>query len=107
MILALLVFFLEIIFRKKYISIWKFYLEKKTFFICPLLRVKFDIRKKKIPYRNPEKEISEALNNSDDKSFDIHLKNSKSVCIAICDITRPVPNKKILPILIKKICDMD
>ena len=62
-----------------------------------------DIRKTKtVPYRNPEKEISEALNNSDDKSFDIHLKNSKSVCIVICDITRPVPNKSILPILIKK-----
>ena len=64
-----------------------------------------NIRKTKtVPYRNPEKEISEALNNSDDKSFDIHLKNSKSVCIVICDITRPVPNKSILPILIKKIC---
>ena len=64
------------------------------------------IRKTKtIPYKNPEKEISHVLNNSDDKSFDSHLKNSKSACIVICDITRPVPNKIILPILIKKICD--
>jgi len=64
------------------------------------------IRKTKtVPYKDPEKEISEALNNSHDKSFDSHLKISKSACIVICDITRPVPNKSILPILIKKICD--
>ena len=62
-----------------------------------------NIRKTKtVPYRNPEKEISEALNNSDDKSFDIHLKNSKSVCIVICDITRPVPNKKYIADFNKK-----
>ena len=67
-----------------------------------------NIRKTKtVPYENPEKEISEALNNSHDKSFDSHLKNSKSACIVICDITRPVPNKRILPILIKKFVVMD
>lgn len=60
---------------------------------------------KTVPYADPEKEISEALNNTDDQSFIHHLKKSKSACIVICDITRPVPNKIILPILIKKICD--
>ena len=34
-----------------------------------------NIRKTKtVPYQHPEKEISEALNNSHDKSFDSHLK---------------------------------
>ena len=66
-----------------------------------------NIRKTKtVPYRNPEKEISEALNNSDDKSFDIHLKNSKSVCIVICDITGLFQIKDIADFN-KKICGMD
>ena len=70
--------------------------EKKNFFRFVSFKGEVsNIRKTKtVPYRNPEKEISEALNNSDDKSFDIHLKNSKSACIVICDITRPVPNKR-------------
>ena len=86
---------MEVLFGKKKISI------DLSFFKGEVS----NIRKTKIvPFTNPEKEIIEALNNSDDKSFDSHLKNSKSACIVICDITRPVPNKQILPILIKKIC---
>ena len=57
------------------------------------------IRKPLMPYeKNPKLAISKALNNPINAlPLSEAAKGRKSVCILICDITRPVPNHLILP----------
>lgn len=55
-----------------------------------------------VPLSNPSKAVKEALHNPVGcPSLAEIAKDKKSVCILICDITRPVPNGKLLPPLIE------
>ncbi len=65
------------------------------------------IRKKKMPVLgNPRDALLSALARpSGCGSFEDVARSAASVCILICDITRPVPNSLLLPPLIEKLLD--
>ena len=55
-----------------------------------------------VPIADPERALADALANPiGTKPLAELAKGKKSACIVICDITRPVPNKLILPPLLK------
>jgi nickel-dependent lactate racemase len=58
------------------------------------------------PLENPEKAVEEAINNPLGSRKLDEFNNVKTVAIAISDLTRPVPNKIILPPLIEKLLSM-
>jgi len=54
--------------------------------------------KKSIPIENPTIQVKNALANPiGSKPLSEIARGKKSACIVICDITRPVPNKILLP----------
>jgi lactate racemase len=60
--------------------------------------------KEAVPLTDPEAALAEALKNPiGTPPLSELAKGKKTACIVICDITRPVPNKLILPQLIKTI----
>ena len=61
------------------------------------------VRKKAMPVLdNPEGSVRDALQRPVGcGKLAEEVRGKKSVCILICDITRPVPNGRILPVLIK------
>ena len=65
------------------------------------------IRKPTMPIESHGKSaLQRALNNPVGSPTVRHLaQGKKNVCILICDITRPVPNGTILPVLIKELID--
>ena len=63
------------------------------------------INKKSMPVvDDPEQSVIDALNNPvGSKTLREEAAGKKSACILICDITRPVPNGLLLPIIIKEL----
>lgn len=65
------------------------------------------IRKKGMPVlQDPVAELRSSLSHPVGcKPLTEEIKGIKNVCIAICDITRPVPNGVVLPVLIQELMD--
>jgi lactate racemase len=65
------------------------------------------IKKRKMPVlKDPEGEVLYALRHPvGSKSLAEEAGGCKKVCILICDITRPVPNGIILPVLVRELMD--
>ena len=67
------------------------------------------IEKKDMPLlENPHQALQQALNHPiGTASLEEDVQNASSACILICDITRPVPNGIILPVLIRRLIAAD
>lgn len=65
------------------------------------------IEKKDMPLlENPQQALQQALSNPiDAPPLTESARKASSVCILICDITRPVPNGTILPVLLRRLIE--